>query len=189
MNFKTKLWVLFITIISLPVILTAVTFSVLSYRVIQKEGMNYGIKVENFTMWSDSLTSFEELTDEIFYRLQIQVAMDSSRFLDKKYLMQVNEGLMGTSSYIIVRKDNEIYFSGNDVATRQIQHRLPEYGGIHEGVNAGYYYSDMQKLVKQIDFTFPAGEKGSIFIVTKVSSVISKDLLAYLFVFIVSILL
>ena len=61
MNFKTKLWVMFITIISLPVILTAVTFSVLSYRVIQKEGMNYGIKVENFTMWSDSLTSFEEL--------------------------------------------------------------------------------------------------------------------------------
>lgn len=188
MNFKTKLWVMFLTLISLPVILTAITFSVLSYRVIQKEGMNYGIKVKNYTMWSDSLTSFEELTDEIFYRLQIQVTMDASRFLDKKYLMQINEGLLGTSSYIIVRKDQDIYFSGNDVASRQIQNQLPEYGGIHEGVNAGYYYSDMQKLVKQIDFIFPDGDKGSIFIVTKVSSVISKDLLAYLFVFIVSIL-
>lgn len=188
MNFKTKLWVMFLSIISLPVILTAVTFLLLSYRVIQKEGMNYGIKVENFTMWSDSLTSFEELTDEMFYRLQIQVEMDSSRFLDKKYLLQINDDLKGTSSYIIVRKEDSIYFSGNEVAAKQIQHRLPVYGGIHEGVNAGYYYSDMQKMVKQIDFVFPDEDKGSIFIVTKVNSVISKDLLAYLFIFIVSIL-
>ena len=118
MNFKTKLWVMFLTIISLPVILTAVTFWVLSVRLIQREGMNYGIKIENYSMWSDSLTSFEELTDDIFYRLQIQVGMDSSRFLDKVYLDQVNEGLQGTSSYIIVRKGNQIYLSSRNRCSR-----------------------------------------------------------------------
>ncbi|MBR5577823.1 MAG: HAMP domain-containing histidine kinase [Lachnospiraceae bacterium] len=188
MTFKTKLWVMFVTIITLPVILTAVTFWVLSFRLIQREGMNYGIEVENYSMWSDSLTSFEELTDDVFYRLQIQVGIDSARFLDKQYLKQVNDGLEGTSSYIIVRKGKGIYFSGNEEATNKIMHRLPEYGSIHEGINAGYYYSDMEKLVKQIDFVFPDQDEGSIFIVTKVNSVISKDLLSYLSIFIVSIL-
>ena len=188
MKFKTRLWVIFLSIISIPVVLTAVAFSILSYRVIQREGMNYGIEVKDFTMWSDSLASFEQLTDEILYKLRMQVEIDASRFLDEKYLMQINDEIAETSSYIIVRKGNQIYFSGNEIGTGKLEHRLPEHGGIHEGANAGYYYSDMQKLLKQIDFIFPDGEKGSIFVVTKVNSVISQYLLGYLFIFIIAIL-
>ena len=46
----------------------------------------------------------------------------------------------------------------------------------------------MQKLVKQIDFVFSDGEEGSLFLVTRVSSVISKTFLVYLFSAIVLIL-
>ncbi len=56
-------------------------------------------------------------------------------------------------------------------------------------MDAGYYYNDMQKLVKQIDFVFPDGDKGSLFLVTKVSSIISKRLILYLFASTVFILL
>ena len=103
MNFKTRLWVTFITIIALPVILTAITFLILTYQVIHTEGMNYGIKVKNFTMWSDSIASFEELTDEMYLRLKMQVRIDSSRFLDKNYLKQLNNQIHNTASYMIVR--------------------------------------------------------------------------------------
>lgn len=198
MNFKMRLWVTFITIIALPVILTAITFLILTYQVIHTEGMNYGIKVKNFTMWSDSIASFEELTDEMYLRLKMQVRIDSSRFLDKNYLKQLNNQIHNTASYIIVRKDSDIYYAGNDVAARQIIDRLPEHGGVREradtgfyhnhGENAGYYYSDMEKLVRQIDFIFRDGDKGSIFIVTKINSVISKPLLRYMFTFIILIL-
>jgi len=189
MKFKTRLWITFVTIIILPVILSIFSFGIISYHVIHKEGLNYGIEINNYTMWADSISSFEHLTDEIFYKLQIQVAMDSSRFLDKGYLNSVNEGIQEMASYLIVRKGEQIYYSGNEVASKQIVSRLPEYGSIVEGADAGYYYSDMQKLVKQIDFIFPDGDKGSLFIVTKVSSVISKPLIGYLFISTVLILL
>ena len=189
MKFKTRLWITFVTIIILPVILTSIAFGVISYQVIHKEGLNYGIEINDYTMWSDSISSFGKLTDEMFYKLRMQVEMDSSRFLDKKYLSEVNEGIKDTSSYLIVRKGNNIYYSGNEIASRKLANRLPEYGSAVEGVDAGYYYNDMQKLVKQIDFIFPDEEEGSLFIVTKVSSVISKTLIIYMYVSIVLILL
>ncbi|MBR5598232.1 MAG: HAMP domain-containing histidine kinase [Lachnospiraceae bacterium] len=188
MKFKTRLWITFIMMIILPIVLTSIAFGIISYMVIHKEGLNYGIEINDYTMWSDSISSFGQLTDEIFYKLQVQANMDASRFLDKNYLGEVNDKISGAASYIIVRKEKEIYFSGNDLATSQIASRLPEYGSIVEGADAGYYYNDMQKLVKQIDFIFPDGERGSLFIVTKVSSVISKTLILYLFISIVIIL-
>ena len=189
MKFKTRLWITFVAIIILPVVLTSIAFGIISYQVIHTEGLNYGIEINDYTMWSDSISSFGKLTDEMFYKLQMQVDLDSSRFLDKEYLSVINEGIRDTSSYLIVRKGNAIYYSGNETASIQLVDRLPDYGSIVHGENAGYYYSDMQKLVKQIDFVFPDEEKGSLFIVTKVSSVISKTLIAYLFISIVLILL
>ena len=86
MKFKTRLWITFVTMIVLPIVLTAIAFGIISYTVIHKEGLNYGIEINNYTMWSDSISSFGKLTDEIFYKLQIQAEMDPSRFLNKKYL-------------------------------------------------------------------------------------------------------
>lgn len=189
MKFRTRLWITFVTIIILPVILTSIAFGVISYQVIHKEGLNYGIEINDYTMWSDSISSFGKLTDEMFYKLQMQVDMDSSRFLDKRYLGEINEEIRDASSYLIVRKGQSIYYSGNETASGRIANRLPEYGSVVEGADAGYYYNDMQKLVKQIDFVFPDGAKGSLFIVTKVSSVISKSLIIYMYIAIVSILL
>ena len=189
MKFKTRLWITFVTLIILPVILISIAFTFISVHVIKTGGKNYGIEVNDFTMLSDSIADFAELTDETFYKLQVQVNLDSGRFLDEKYLGEINEEIAKTASYLIVRKDKQIYYTGNKTASDKISARLPEYGSINEGADAGYYYSDMQKLVKQIDFVYPDNSMGSIFIVTKVNSVVSKTLIFYLFGSIVLILL
>lgn len=189
MKFKTRLWITFATIIVLPVILTTIAFGIISYLVINSEGKNYGIEIKDFTMLSESISSFGELTEEAFYKLRAQVDLDPSRFLDKEYLNRINQEIEDNSSYLIVRKGDQIYYTGNETAAEQLFDRLPEYGDSYKGADAGYYYSDMQKLVKQIDFLFPDGSLGSIFIVTKVSSVVSKTLIVYLFASIILILL
>lgn len=189
MKFRTRLWITFAAIIILPVILTLIAFGAISFHLINSEGKSYGIEIKDYTMLSDSLSSFGKLTDEAFYKLWAQVSMDSSRFMDKEYLGQINKEIEDTASYLIVRKGDEIYYTGNKTAANQLFDRLPEYGNSYEEADAGYYYNDMQKLVKQIDFIFPDGSLGSIFLVTKVSSVVSKTLIIYLFTAIIIILL
>lgn len=101
----------------------------------------------------------------------------------------MNEDAFKKSSYILVRKDNTVYYSGNETATQKIFSRLPAYGFESRDSNSGFYYNDMQKLVKQIDFRFSDGSDGSVFIITRVNSVISKTLLIYMFFAIVIILI
>ena len=85
--------------------------------------------------------------------------------------------LKDKSSYIIVRKDNQIYYTGNNNAARKIFNTLPEYGNEMPHTETGYYYNDMKKLVKEVDFRFSDGAEGSFFIVTSISSLISKKML------------
>lgn len=189
MKFKTRLWITFSTIIILPVILTIIAFGAISFHLINSEGKSYGIEIQDYTMLSDSISSFGKLTDEVFYKLQAQVDLDPARFMDKDYLAKINAQMEDKSCYLIVRKEDEIYYTGNETAARKLFDRLPDYSNSEGRMDAGYYYHDMQKLVKQIDFTFPDGSRGSIFLVTKVSSVVSKALLVYLFLAIICILL
>lgn len=189
MNLKKRLTITFITIIFLPVILTVIAFLFigifLSYNSDSEEGF-YPIK---YSFSSDSISSFTELTDETFYELQAQLSIDPARFADKDYLNQINEELKDSSSYIIVRKDKAIYYVGDGHTAKFLFDKLPKYGFCNAKSDAGYYFKDLRKLVKQIDFNFPTGEQGSLFIVTKINSVVSWHLVIDLFVAIIFILI
>lgn len=190
MKFKTRLTITFLTIIILPVVLVVVAFFSIGAYIVARGGQEYGINIGNFYMLSESIASYGELTDETVRQIQAQVELDSRRFEDTAYLEQVNETLSEYSSYLIVRKEEELYYAGNSVAAEQIFNRLPDNGlGAEGDLSAGYYYNDMQKMVRQIDFIFTDGEKGSIFLVTKVTSVVSQPLIVDLFLAIVIILL
>ena len=53
----------------------------------------------------------------------------------------------------------------------------------------GYYYHQLQKLVKQADFRFSDGSEGSIFIVTPISNLFSQSFLTDMMIAIAFILL
>ena len=80
------------------------------------------------------------------------------------------------STYIIVRKGDKLYYAGNEEAAQQIFEKLPAYGDENLSDDSGYFYNELEKYVKQIDFTFRDGTPGSVFIVTKVNSLISRHL-------------
>ena len=188
MNLKKRLTITFITIIFLPVILTTIAFLIIGGALSCDQNSD-GIESEKYNLISDSISSFTELTDETFYELQAQLSIDPARFADKSYLGKINDELKDTSSYIIVRKEDGIYYTGDEYAAKQLYDKLPKYSFNNTKTDAGYYYKDLRKLVKQIDFTFPEGEKGSLFIVTSINSVVSRHLVLDLFVAIFAILI
>ncbi|MFI3215084.1 MAG: HAMP domain-containing sensor histidine kinase [Eubacteriales bacterium] len=190
MKFKTRLTITFLTIIILPVVLVSIAFIGISAYLIHVSGATYGIQVENYTMLSESISSFGKLTDETFNMIGAQLSIDPTRYEDMEYLEKINADMSDKLTYLIVRKGDELYYAGNEVAANEIFLRLPPYGTDNADNSAlEYYYNDMQKLVRQIDFTFSDGEQGSIFLITKVSSVISKALMVDLFLAIIIILL
>ena len=188
MKFKTRLRVTFICIILLPLLLTIMAFVMIAIYL-----MNYsqGLSLTDidYSMMSENFREFTNTTDQAYYVLLDQVKEDSSRLEDKEYLDHINEEVSRKSTYIIVRKGDKLYYAGNEEAAQQIFEKLPAYGDENLSDDSGYFYNELEKYVKQIDFTFRDGTPGSVFIVTKVNSLISRHLLIDMFVAIIVILI
>lgn len=188
MKFKTRLRVTFMTIILLPLVLTALAFIFIGvYLMNVQQGNTF--REMDYSMMSETMQAFVNTADVTCSVLTEQAARDPSKLEDMEYLAQVNADIARKSTYILIRKGNDIYYSGNPEAAKQIFDKLPEYGEGELVEDSGYYYNKLEKYVKQIDFTFSDGTPGSAFVVTKVNSLISKELLIDMFIAIVLILI
>ena len=130
---------------------------------------------------SDSLQEFTATTDEAYYVLLEQAQADSTKFEDISYLEHVNSDVSRDSTYILVRKNDEIFYAGSPSAAEIIFDKLPKYGEPTLAEETGYYYNELEKYVKQIDFEFSDGAAGSLFVITKTSFLISRHLLLEMF--------
>ena len=189
MKFKTRLQVTFITIILLPLVLTTIAFIVIGiYLMNMKQG--YSVEELDYAMMSETMDTFVNIADRAYGELLRQAEEDPSRLEDVEYLKMVNDDISRKSTYILVRKDDVIYYAGNKEAAESIFDKLPDYGeGDVLSEDSGYYYNNLSKYVKQIDFTFRDGAKGSAFVVTKVNSLISRELLIDMIIAILLILI
>ena len=175
MKFKTKLAITFLTIILLPVLLSLCAFLGIGTVMMRSGGQTtYGEGMRAYSMMSESIDAFSQATDELFDTIQEQARENTHRLEDKAYLDKLNEEAEDKSSYIIIRKRDQIYYAGNAAAAQQIFSRLPAYGLESEETDSAYYFNDMRKLVKQIDFQYSDGSEGSAFIVTNVGSLIPE---------------
>lgn len=188
MKFKTRLQVTFISIILLPLLLTVLAFMIIGIYMthIQK---GYGLRELDYSMMSANLQDFLGNVDQMYEGFAEQMQKDPSLFENKEYLDSQNRELAKRSAYLLVRKGEEIYYAGDPRAAGMILGKLPEYQKIKMRSDGGYYFNDLDKYVKQIDFLFQDGTPGSLFVIAKLQPLISKKLLAYMFIAIVLILL
>ncbi len=131
----------------------------------------------NYSSPNHTIEHYKNVTEEKLLEIEKQIQNGSKKIEDKEYLAGIDESLKNKSSYIIVRKKDEIYYTGNKKAAAKIFDKLPAYGSDLPGSDTGFYYVDMKKLVQQLDFTFSDGMEGSFFLVTKVSTLISRKML------------
>lgn len=185
MKFKTRLQVTFVTIILLPLILTMLAFLSFMFYLTSTESE----EGRESLFMGENIQDFVTSTDKVYFVLLDQVRKDPSRLEDKTFLAQLNSRTSHKSSYLIVRKGEELYYAGDPASARKIFSKLPDYGDDVLAEETGYYFNDLEKYVKQIDFRFSDGSEGSVFIVTKVYALISKHLLIYMLVAMIVILM
>lgn len=188
MKFRTRLRVTFVIVIALPLVLTAMAFCGIGLYLLNIQ-KGFPIVELDYTAMSENMREVVGATNGAYLILKAQIEKDPSMLADTAYLDKVNSQIREKTTYIIVRKDDELYYTGNREAAEAIFPKLPEYGELDMGEDSGIYYDNLDKFVKQLDFRFPDGSEGSAFVVTKMNSLISRKLLVDMFVAIFLILI
>lgn len=175
MKFRTRLMITFTTIIFVPIVLAAIAFIVIGGAFLKAQP-NYGLSEVSYGSLTENIENLHIEVDALLGEMEADYAAKPSVFEDLNYFKNLEQSKLPKSSYIIVRRNHQIYYTGNMEAAEQIFTKLPEYTGEKEENNT-FYMSKWGKFVKQLDFQFSDGTPGSVFLVTKVSGVVSKDFL------------
>ena len=173
MKLKTKVIISFFITIFVPIILCGITFYLFSEYKVKAIGEQYGIENPTYEMLSNNALMLDILTSREYTELSGKVENHPRELENTSYLEKINAKLLKDSSFLAVRKDDEIFFNGSDrVEDHELLETLPAYGNTGIEENGGIYlHSDQKELVKQLDFTFEDGSDGSVFIVTRVDQI------------------
>ncbi len=177
MKFKTRLIITFLTIILLPLVLACTAFLCIG-AYLSRGQEEYGIRNEDYNLMIDPTYASQLLTDEIFTKVADILEKQPFGIEDLGVLSEINSGISGKASYILVRKQDKIYYAGNEMAADQIFDKLPDFDeeDLVQQPKEGFYYDDMKKLVRKMDFWFEDGSEGSFFIITRANSILSRKL-------------
>ena len=174
MKQRTRLLIAFCTIIFVPIVLVGIAFC--SFRHIQMKELqeNYGIEATDYTYLLNTVQLLNRYTEENFENLLELADTNPEQLEDVTYLKEVDEALADKNSYLIVRKDDEIYFLGG-AKGHTVPAYLPEYVGDSSEQDLGVYVDNADHaLIKQVDFRFSDGAEGSAFIVSNVREMIPE---------------
>ena len=188
MKFRTRLRVTFVIIIALPLVLTAVAFCGIGLHLMNVQ-TGFPVVQVDYTAMTENMQEVVDATNEIFFGLRDQLERDPAALADREFLEKVSSLIPRKTTYILVRKDRELYYAGNREAAELIFPKLPAFGEQEAAEDPGLYYDELDKFVKQLDFRFPDGSQGRVFVITKVNSLISRKLLVDMFVAIFLILI
>lgn len=173
MKIKTRLAIAFVTITVVPIALIYIAvMGLVNYqgRTFQK---TYGLTEQIDLFAGNSTQLFNRLTQGAQRSIQKAAKEDPGRFEDQEYLETINSELEKMFSYLLLRKGDEIVYSGSEEGRELVNNLSPygDYAGTEEG---GIYLDDLegeeQHLLKRVDFIYPGGAQGSAFIVTNVGN-------------------
>ncbi len=166
MKLKTRILITFLTVVFLPLIVTAVFLFFFSNYQLNSLKEDYGVEIsyENLT---NTAMAMSQMTHDTFMLMQEKASSDAGVFEQTNFLETLNERLERVDSFLIVRKGNDIYYNGSGEDCQELIEHLPDYGGFQAESDDGIYIGDdVQALVKQTDFIFSDKSEGSAFIVT-----------------------
>lgn len=172
---KTRLVVAFMIITVIPLVLIfGVVTGLISYQ------RNAFRKAYNLTDQVDLVSGntiqiFSRLTSQELKEVSQVLQTDPGQFNDTEYLEKLNASLSAKYAYVLVRKGDTVIFDGNSHVTQGLYKQLPKYEEIDSTLDGAMYLDgETQHLVKQIDFRFPDGGEGSVFIISNVDGLIPE---------------
>ena len=174
MKLKTRLIFAFVIVMLLPIILSVtvvVAFGQFQIRSIER---TYGITGADYTTLTNPVQALNQVTEPIVQQLKITANRDARQMEDVDYLEEVNRELQIVNSYLVISKEDDIVYAGEEIP-EEIRDVLPEYeSGGRASENGTYLGGDLQIFIKQVDFLYANQMRGSAYIITDVNAAIPE---------------
>ena len=170
MKLKTKLKISFCAIILLPLVLfTGLLFGFGGAKMRSVE-RSVGKEFSIGDIIS-SLQTYSESAADVLDEIRDCARTDSAKLTSFVYLQELNDRLAQRLSYLVIRRDGELYYQGNQADMTELIEQLPPFGDDAGSSGAAIYLGgSLRVMIRQLDVAIEDGTQLSVDIITPVSA-------------------
>lgn len=175
MKIRQRLVISFLIVITVPIILICAAGGALMNYHVNEIQQSYDVEADTVEMLINPLQVLNRLTRTACNRLQTVLIRHPEKFDNLDYIDSLNKELERKYSFLVVRKGKKFVYVGDKEEFELIENKLPAYGTDSSNIDGGFYVSgDNPALVKQQDFIYKDGTKGSTFVITNVNTILPQ---------------
>jgi len=167
MKLKSRLIIAFLIMISMPMILISLVAGTIVRFQTSSINASYDVEAKTIQVITNPIQIFNRITRGIYNEIKLYSHNMPEKLSDPDYYEEMNNLLKTKHSFLVVRKDEEFIYVGDEKKLSVISGLLPEYGSGSTEVDGGIYLGGKNPfLVKVQDFVFTDGSKGTIYVIT-----------------------
>ncbi|MBQ7863218.1 MAG: HAMP domain-containing histidine kinase [Lachnospiraceae bacterium] len=175
MKLRNRLFAAFFIIILLPCSMIGTIGSVILTQQVRSMEETYRVETDGWEVVTEPVQILNRMTKTAFNELSAMAQQHPEQFNNTETMTTVNNSLLESYSYLLVEKNNEMIFVGNQFHYGNIKRLVPDVGGFEVAYDGGVYVGgDVPFLVKQQDFSFADGVSGSFYIITDVNAMVLR---------------
>lgn len=175
MKLKNRLLTAFLIITALPILLITISAGTIVRYQINSIQETYNIESSTLQLITNPVQILNRLTRGVYNEILVTTLKAPEKLENIDYVASLNDHLQDKYSYIVLRKNGEYIYSGNEVQLKAIKSSLPKFGDYNTNFEGGLYIDGKEPyLLKQQDFYFSDGGEGSIFIVTYLGNIVPQ---------------
>ena len=115
MRLATRMKITYGVVFFVPIILIAVTFWGLGRLELESLRQKYDMRNASMEMLFNPFEVLGNMSDSVVEELESAAEQKPEQFENIEYLENINARLERVYSFLVVRKDGEIYYSGEDI--------------------------------------------------------------------------
>ncbi len=180
MKIRERLIVAFLIIIIIPVILFSIVGSGIMHYQVKAVEQSYDVETDTLQILVNPMQILNGLTQDICSSITQNSISNPEKFEDMEYIRKLNSELKEQYSYLVLRKEAQYIYVGDESEFHFIREDLPEFHAGTDDMEGGFFVGgENSSLVKQQDFYFPDGKEGSVFVITAADTILPhiKDFL------------
>lgn len=175
MDFRKRLFIAFLVMTIFPILLICgIGLGLFRYQTSAFQD-NFNTEIDALQVLQNPMQLLNRITRGAFNEIRTLSESNPDRLLDKDFLNTSNEALRERQAFLVVLKDNDVFFCGDTESYSIISEFLPEHDCYSTTVDGGLYISArISCLVKQVSFIFTDGSEGTVYIVSNATNLLPQ---------------
>ncbi|GLC30308.1 sensor histidine kinase [Clostridium omnivorum] len=169
MSFKTRLILSYVVMFVAPIILTIIAAAVMVVINVRAVAGSYG-----FEFKGNPVKQVMEKNQEAFDNIKVVASENPDVLRDKMYLENLEKELNKLNTSAVVRINNNIIYSSNNLKRLDLNEVLPEFGSATSGSYERALLGNEVTFMRHQDFYFTDKSQGTVFFITDMTPILKR---------------